>query len=139
MISFHLSLAAVSMFLGVVLKFIPTSVLFGVFLYMGVASLSSIQLFSRIILLLTPTKHHPVDVGYVRHVRIFINTMCFICLATVFHCINYYFDLIIALRLYIICCVVCYGLPERAELYLFENICNRKLFIKQCNYKKYRM
>ena len=59
---------AVSMFLGVVLRYIPTAVLFGVFLYMGVASLGGIQLFDRIILLITPTKHHPVDIGYVRYV-----------------------------------------------------------------------
>lgn len=56
------------MFLGVVLRYIPTAVLFGVFLYMGVASLGGIQLFDRIILLITPTKHHPVDIGYVRYV-----------------------------------------------------------------------
>ncbi|XP_067931352.1 band 3 anion transport protein-like isoform X2 [Watersipora subatra] len=62
----HLLMAA-SLFLGVLLKYIPTAVLFGVFLYMGVASLSGIQMFDRIFLLLTPTKHHPVDVGYVRH------------------------------------------------------------------------
>lgn len=54
--------------MGVILRYIPTAVLFGVFLYMGIASLSGIQLFDRITLLLTPTKHHPVDVGYVRHV-----------------------------------------------------------------------
>jgi len=57
-----------SLFLGAVLQYIPTAVLFGVFLYMGVASLSGIQLWQRMILLITPTKHHPVDVGYVRYV-----------------------------------------------------------------------
>ena len=56
------------MFLGMVLTYIPTAVLFGVFLYMGVASLGGIQLYERLILLITPTKHHPLDVGYVRFV-----------------------------------------------------------------------
>ena len=65
---FNYCILAVSMFLGVVLRYIPTAVLFGVFLYMGVASLGGIQLFDRIILLITPTKHHPVDIGYVRYV-----------------------------------------------------------------------
>lgn len=56
------------MFLGMVLRYIPTAVLFGVFLYMGIASLGGIQLYQRMILLLTPTKHHPLDLGYVRFV-----------------------------------------------------------------------
>lgn len=57
------------MFLGMVLKYIPIATLFGVFLYMGVASLGGIQLYQRIVLLITPTKHHPMDVGYIRYVR----------------------------------------------------------------------
>lgn len=60
------------MFLGMVLKFIPMAVLFGVFLYMGIASLGGIQLYHRLILLITPKKHHPVDVVYVRYVSICI-------------------------------------------------------------------
>jgi len=58
------------MFLGFVLSYIPMAVLFGVFLYMGVASLGGIQLYQRIILLITPTKHHPMDIGFVRYVSI---------------------------------------------------------------------
>lgn len=57
-----------SMFLGMVLQHIPTAVLFGIFLYMGIASLGGIQLFDRIMLLITPKKHHPVELGYVRFV-----------------------------------------------------------------------
>ena len=56
------------MFLGMVLQYIPIAVLFGVFLYMGVASLGGIQLYQRIVLLITPNKHHPMDVGYIRYV-----------------------------------------------------------------------
>lgn len=56
------------MFLGMVLKYIPIATLFGVFLYMGVASLGGIQLYQRIVLLITPKKHHPMNVGYIRYV-----------------------------------------------------------------------
>ncbi|KAF6036142.1 SLC4A3 [Bugula neritina] len=63
-------LVGASMFLGMVLKYIPIATLFGVFLYMGVASLGGIQLYQRLVLLITPTKHHPMDVGYVRYVRL---------------------------------------------------------------------
>lgn len=56
------------MFLGMVLQYIPIATLFGVFLYMGVASLGGIQLYQRMVLLITPNKHHPVDTGYVRYV-----------------------------------------------------------------------
>lgn len=69
------------MFLGMVLRYIPTAVLFGVFLYMGIASLGGIQLFDRIVLLLTPTKHHPVDVSYIRYVSVFT------CTSTPLHCL----------------------------------------------------
>ncbi len=62
-------LAGVSILLGPVLTKVPVSVLFGVFLYMGVASLNGIQFWDRIKLIFTPPKHHP-DVGYVRRVRI---------------------------------------------------------------------
>ena len=55
------------MLLGPVLRQVPLAVLFGVFLYMGVASMSGVQLFERIELLFMPVKHHP-DVGYVRKV-----------------------------------------------------------------------
>jgi solute carrier family 4 anion exchanger 3 len=34
-------------------------VLFGIFLYMGVTSLSGIQLSQRLLLILMPAKHHP--------------------------------------------------------------------------------
>uniref|UniRef100_A0A3Q0S5W2 Anion exchange protein n=1 Tax=Amphilophus citrinellus TaxID=61819 RepID=A0A3Q0S5W2_AMPCI len=60
-------LTGVSIFLAPVLKFIPMPVLYGVFLYMGVASLSGIQFWDRIKLYMMPSKHQP-DYTYLRHV-----------------------------------------------------------------------
>lgn len=51
-----------------VLKMIPISALFGIFLYMGVTSLNGIQLWDRMLLLLIPKKYHP-DEPYVTRVR----------------------------------------------------------------------
>lgn len=42
-----------------VLRHIPLAVLFGIFLYMGITSLTGIQLYERITLMVTPPKHHP--------------------------------------------------------------------------------
>lgn len=42
-----------------VLRHIPLAVLFGIFLYMGITSLTGIQLYERITLMVTPAKHHP--------------------------------------------------------------------------------
>jgi hypothetical protein len=50
-----------------ILSRIPLAVLFGIFLYMGVTSLSGIQLFDRILLLFKPPKYHP-DVPFVKRV-----------------------------------------------------------------------
>lgn len=58
----------VSILMGPVLCHIPLAVLFGIFLYMGVTSLSGIQLFDRILLLFKPPKYHP-DVPYVKRVQ----------------------------------------------------------------------
>uniref|UniRef100_A0A8C9TBD7 Anion exchange protein n=1 Tax=Scleropages formosus TaxID=113540 RepID=A0A8C9TBD7_SCLFO len=60
-------LTGVSIFLAPVLQFIPMPVLYGVFLYMGVASLGGIQFWDRIKLFLMPLKHQP-DFTYLRHV-----------------------------------------------------------------------
>lgn len=51
-----------------ILSRIPLAVLFGIFLYMGVTSLSGIQLFDRILLMFKPPKYHP-DVPFVRRVK----------------------------------------------------------------------
>ena len=61
------SVAGVSVLLGPVLRHIPLAVLFGVFLYMGVASMSGVQLFERVEIMFMPRKHHP-NVGYVKKV-----------------------------------------------------------------------
>lgn len=50
------------------LRHIPLAVLFGIFLYMGVTSLTGIQLYERITLMVTPAKHHP-DHIYVTKVK----------------------------------------------------------------------
>ncbi|KAM4576812.1 electrogenic sodium bicarbonate cotransporter 4 isoform 2-T2 [Odontesthes bonariensis] len=60
-------LTGVSIFLAPILKFIPMPVLYGVFLYMGVASLSGIQFWDRIKLYMMPSKHQP-DFSFLRHV-----------------------------------------------------------------------
>lgn len=54
--------------MGPILSLIPLAVLFGIFLYMGVTSLSGIQLFDRFLLLFKPSKYHPV-VPYVKRVQ----------------------------------------------------------------------
>ncbi|XP_073806937.1 solute carrier family 4 member 4a isoform X3 [Danio rerio] len=60
-------LTGISVFMSPVLKFIPMPVLYGVFLYMGVASLNGVQFMDRLKLLLMPAKHQP-DLIYLRHV-----------------------------------------------------------------------
>ncbi|XP_033027136.1 band 3 anion transport protein isoform X3 [Lacerta agilis] len=61
-------LVGLSIFMEPILKLIPLSVLFGIFLYMGVTSLNGIQLYDRILLMLKPPKYYP-DVPYVRKVK----------------------------------------------------------------------
>ncbi|XP_016366123.1 electrogenic sodium bicarbonate cotransporter 4-like isoform X3 [Sinocyclocheilus rhinocerous] len=60
-------LTGVSVFLAPVLQYIPMPVLYGVFLYMGVASLHGIQFWERMKLFLMPAKHQP-DFVFLRHV-----------------------------------------------------------------------
>ncbi|XP_063088277.1 anion exchange protein 4 isoform X3 [Cavia porcellus] len=60
-------LTGISIFLAPVLKIIPMPVLYGIFLYMGVTALSSIQFVKRVQLLLMPAKHQP-DLLLLRHV-----------------------------------------------------------------------
>ena len=49
------------------LKRIPMPVLYGVFLFMGVASLNGLQFFDRILLFFMPKKYQP-DLPYLRRV-----------------------------------------------------------------------
>ncbi|KAE9549910.1 hypothetical protein FO519_006875 [Halicephalobus sp. NKZ332] len=58
-----------SVFMTNILGNIPMPVLYGVFLYMGIAALGGIQLFDRILLMLMPMKYQP-DAIYIRHVPI---------------------------------------------------------------------
>uniref|UniRef100_A0A3P8VEI7 Anion exchange protein n=1 Tax=Cynoglossus semilaevis TaxID=244447 RepID=A0A3P8VEI7_CYNSE len=77
-------LTGLSVFLAPVLKYIPMPVLYGVFLYMGVASLNGIQFWDRIKLYLMPAKHQP-DFSFLRHVplrRVHLFTLVqIVCLA----------------------------------------------------------
>lgn len=66
-INASLDFAGVSVLMGPILRQVPLAVLFGVFLYMGVASMNGIQMLDRIKMLFMPVKHHP-PVGYVRRV-----------------------------------------------------------------------
>ncbi|KAL6095035.1 uncharacterized protein ACO6RY_16313 [Pungitius sinensis] len=52
-------LVGLSILMEPILKLIPISALFGIFLYMGVTSLNGIQLWDRILLLIVPKKYHP--------------------------------------------------------------------------------
>ncbi|XP_059157993.1 electroneutral sodium bicarbonate exchanger 1-like isoform X2 [Physella acuta] len=67
-----------------VLQFIPMAVLYGVFLYMGVAALKGMQFIDRLLLFFKPAKYQP-DYIYLRHVpikRVHIFTVIqIICLA----------------------------------------------------------
>jgi len=58
-----------SVFMTPILSKIPMPVLYGVFLYMGVASLNGLQFFDRILLMFMPKKYQP-DYPYLRHVQI---------------------------------------------------------------------
>ena len=62
-------LIGISIYLSPLLRHIPYAVLFGVFLYMGISSMSGIQFFDRIVLFLMPVKHHG-HFTYVRRVNI---------------------------------------------------------------------
>lgn len=48
-------------------KFISLAVLFGVFLYMGAASLKGLQFYDRLLLMLMPQKYQP-DYMFLRQV-----------------------------------------------------------------------
>lgn len=60
-------LVGLSVLMAPLLRLVPMSVLFGVFLYMGVASTDGIQFFDRMKLFFMPVKHHP-QASYVRRV-----------------------------------------------------------------------
>ncbi|XP_071791427.1 band 3 anion transport protein-like isoform X2 [Asterias amurensis] len=55
-------------FIAPLLREVPIAVLYGVFLYLGLSSLSGIQIIERIKIVFMPGKHHP-DKKYVRMVK----------------------------------------------------------------------
>uniref|UniRef100_A0A8C6X2J7 Anion exchange protein n=1 Tax=Naja naja TaxID=35670 RepID=A0A8C6X2J7_NAJNA len=59
-------LVGLSIAMGNILRQIPLAVLFGVFLYMGVTSLTGIQLYERLLLIFMPSKHHPDHVYVIK-------------------------------------------------------------------------
>ncbi|XP_008193077.2 sodium bicarbonate cotransporter 3 isoform X4 [Tribolium castaneum] len=78
-----------SVFLTPILGHIPMPVLFGVFLYMGIASLKGLQFFDRILIMLMPNKYQP-DYMFLRQVPIkrvhlftLIQLTCLACLWTI--------------------------------------------------------
>ncbi|XP_043500625.1 electrogenic sodium bicarbonate cotransporter 1 isoform X1 [Polistes fuscatus] len=75
-----------SVLLTPMLRHIPMPVLFGVFLYMGVASLKGLQFFDRILIMLMPVKYQP-DYMFLRqvplkrvHIFTAIQLTCLACL-----------------------------------------------------------
>ncbi|XP_030649274.1 solute carrier family 4 member 1a (Diego blood group) isoform X2 [Chanos chanos] len=52
-------MVGISILMEPILKMIPMTALFGIFLYMGITSLSGVQLWDRMLLLITPKKYHP--------------------------------------------------------------------------------
>ncbi|KAG7453469.1 band 3 anion exchange protein-like, partial [Solea senegalensis] len=79
-------LVGLSILMEPILKLIPMSALFGIFLYMGVTSLNGIQLWDRMLLLFIPKKYHPdepyatqVSTGRM-HLFTLIQTACLIIL-----------------------------------------------------------
>ncbi|XP_056012278.1 sodium bicarbonate cotransporter 3-like isoform X2 [Ostrea edulis] len=62
-------LSGLSVFMTKILKVIPMPVLYGVFMYMGVAALKGMQFVDRIALIAMPKKYQP-DHMYLRHVPI---------------------------------------------------------------------
>ncbi|CAH0726440.1 unnamed protein product, partial [Brenthis ino] len=75
-----------SVVLTPVLRHIPMPVLFGVFLYMGVASLKGLQFFDRILIMFMPQKYQPDHMFLrqvpIRRVHLFtaIQLTCLVCL-----------------------------------------------------------
>nr|XP_022914351.1 sodium bicarbonate cotransporter 3 isoform X8 [Onthophagus taurus] len=75
-----------SVFLTPMLSHIPMPVLYGVFLYMGVASLKGLQFFDRILIMFMPNKYQP-DYMFLRqvpirrvHIFTLIQLACLVCL-----------------------------------------------------------
>ncbi|CAF2809048.1 unnamed protein product [Rotaria sp. Silwood2] len=62
-------LSGLSVLFTHILGYIPMPVLYGVFMFMGVSALRTMQIFDRVLLFFMPQKYQP-DYPYLRHVRI---------------------------------------------------------------------
>lgn len=78
-------LVGASIYMEPILKLIPIAALFGIFLYMGITSLSGVQMWERILLLFTPKKYYPPDAyaSRVKPLRMHLFTLIqIVCLAS---------------------------------------------------------
>lgn len=73
-----------------ILKMIPMTALFGIFLYMGITSLSGVQMWDRMLLLITPKKYHPSD-AYATRVSVLLTYTVYF-----YQCFLLFFKLIIS-------------------------------------------
>lgn len=64
------TMVGLSVLMSPLLRLVPMSVLFGIFLYMGISSIAGIQFFERLKLFFMPVKHHS-SAPYVRKVATF--------------------------------------------------------------------
>ncbi|KAG7201565.1 hypothetical protein KM043_004313 [Ampulex compressa] len=96
-----------SVLLTPMLRHIPMPVLFGVFLYMGVASLKGLQFFDRILIMLMPVKYQP-DYMFLRqvplkrvHMFTVIQLACLACLWIIksFHSTSILFPLMLVVMI----------------------------------------
>lgn len=71
-----------------ILKMIPMTALFGIFLYMGITSLSGIQMWDRMLLLITPKKYHPSDAYATRVFSLYLFISPYIFFNVVHLCVN---------------------------------------------------
>lgn len=63
------TMIGLSVIMTPILRKIPMPVLFGVFLYMGIAALKGIQFFDRILIMFMPIKYQP-DYSFLRQVSL---------------------------------------------------------------------
>ncbi|XP_071493352.1 band 3 anion transport protein-like [Diadema antillarum] len=110
MTNFFVSLAiGLSLYMAPLLREVPIAVLLGVFLYLGLCSLSGLQMIERIKVFFMPSKHHP-DRRYIRmvkawkiHLFTFIQLVCltvvwFVKSSIIAICFPFFFILLVAIR-----------------------------------------
>ncbi|XP_030830660.1 anion exchange protein 2 isoform X4 [Strongylocentrotus purpuratus] len=110
MTNFFVSLAiGLSLYMAPLLREVPIAVLLGVFMYLGLCSLSGLQMIERIKVFFMPSKHHP-DVKYIRmvkawkiHLFTFIQLVCLVAVwmiktSVIAICFPFFFILLVAIR-----------------------------------------